>query len=71
MLEKKEEKLHIDVPFFENELFEIELTKKEIDLSDFKLVREEFGPVKKYNPGLLFMKFQNDLGGIMIFLNLD
>ena len=32
VLEKKEEKLHVDIPFFENELFDIELTKKEIDL---------------------------------------
>ena len=70
MLEKKEEKLHIDVPFFENELFDIELTKKEIDLSDFKLmVREDFGPVeKKYNPGFIVYEISgNDLGGIMIF----
>ena len=70
VLEKKEEKLHIDVPFFENELFDIELTKKEIDLSDFKLiVREEFGPIeKKYNPGFIVYEISgNDLGGIMIF----
>lgn len=70
VLEKKEEKLHIDVPFFENELFDIELTKKEIDLSDFKLiVREDFGPIeKKYNPGFIVYEISGqDLGGIMIF----
>ena len=70
VLEKKDESVNVTIPFYNDNTINLKLTKKDLQLEDFKLVvKTEGGDIlQKYNPGFVVYEITNsDFEGIMIF----
>ncbi len=70
VLENKDESFNVTIPFYNDNIIDLKLTKKDLQLGDFKLVikTENGDVVQKYNPGFVAYEItNNEFEGIMIF----